>query len=471
MLIEQEQPQQPSLFRQRPPRPAAPQPSDVNALRSQMQTEAVDAVTEDRYVIVEWGTGVGKSRVAVGAIRRLWIEGRRSILLLVAETAHKDNWRNEFTGALGEEEGGAIFDGLTVECYASLFKYENTGWDLIVADEAHHLRSDNRTCSLATMQARRVLCLSATLSENGDGDILLQTLQSTFGYFRRIRYSLNDAITSGILSEPKIYVHLLPRERISTPMEVKVDWGYPRMRRAMTCTAEDFGKVWRDPHRCQAASLTVTGTFTQLYDVLCTVIEDYRTEYDALYETMTQTSSIAERMRLAKRREWLMTLRKQYGMRRKTLIGRAKTVFATWLLSRLGDRKYVCFCSDVDQGERLGGDNIISARRNDNARVIAAFNDGTIRSLFAVGMIQEGQNLAGIEAGVILQLGGKERVFIQKFGRAMRSKTPEQHIVVINGTRDVTYYKQSVQGVDEKYIHIIRYKQQQAPCRSADRPA
>jgi ERCC4-related helicase len=86
-------------------------------------------------------------------------------------------------------------------------------------------------------------------------------------------------------------------------------------------------------------------------------------------------------------------------------------------------------------------------------------------------MIKEGQNLAGIEAGLIVQLGGKEREFVQEFGRALRSRTPEQHLIVFNDTRDVYYYKNAVgqdqipgidailqkRAIDKKYIRIVRY--------------
>lgn len=78
------------------------------------------------------------------------------------------------------------------------------------------------------------------------------------------------------------------------------------------------------------------------------------------------------------------------GSKRKAFLGRCKTRFAKWLLGQIGDRKLICFCSDVKQGEELGGDKVVNAKRRDNAAVIQAFNDGQTRSLFAVGMLQEG---------------------------------------------------------------------------------
>ena len=71
-------------------------------------------------------------------------------------------------------------------------------------------------------------------------------------------------------------------------------------------------------------------------------------------------------------------------------------------------------------------------------------------------MSEEGTNLHGIEAGVIIQLGSKERKFIQRFGRALRAESPVQHILVLDETRDVEYLVDSLRNVDQKYISIVK---------------
>ena len=58
-----------------------------------------------------------------------------------------------------------------------------------------------------------------------------------------------------------------------------------------------------------------------------------------------------------------------------------------------------------------------------------------INNIFAVGMLQEGQNLVNIEAGIIIQLDGKERSFIQKFGRSLRAEDPVQYIFYYKNTK------------------------------------
>ena len=70
-------------------------------------------------------------------------------------------------------------------------------------------------------------------------------------------------------------------------------------------------------------------------------------------------------------------------------------------------------------------------------------------------MLQEGQNLEGIQAGVIVQLDNAERAFIQKFGRTIRADSPQQFIFYYENTRDIDYLENVFEGIDEAYISTI----------------
>ena len=70
-------------------------------------------------------------------------------------------------------------------------------------------------------------------------------------------------------------------------------------------------------------------------------------------------------------------------------------------------------------------------------------------------MLQEGQNLNDIKAGVIIQLDGKERAFIQKFGRILRSDSPQQFIFYYKNTKDVDYLNNIIEDIDSNYITEI----------------
>lgn len=441
------------------------------ALRQKMQHDAIKAVVEDRFVIVNWGTGVGKSRVGIGAAKERLTHGDSRILLLVDQTFHKQNWLQEFKDALGETDGQFFYDSLTVECYASLPKYKDTEWDLIIADEAHHLRGDNRIEQLATLKTQRMLCLSATISCKGDGASLLEMLNTTFGIFRSLDFGLQDAIDTRILAEPTIHIHCLPLDGLTARCTIEEAWGPKDRQRRLQCKYEDrFG--FANKKRYPAAILEIDCSIMEAYDYYTRNFLAAKKNLEALENNDTLKKDPGE---YAKRLQWAKNKTLRYGGLRKLVIGQAKTIFCGGLLKKIGDRKLLCFCTDVEQAIALGGEHVIFSNRKDriddikaaagceadrfstNQDVIDAFNAGDIRTLFAVNMIQEGQNLAGIEVGVTVQLAGKDRQFIQKFGRTLRSKDPQQHIVVVDGTKDVEYLKASLTEINPRYFVFHGY--------------
>lgn len=421
--------------------------------REELQKAAVEALVRDRFVMVNWGTGVGKSRVAIEAIDRLFAEDTLQVLLLVDQGIHKDNWLNEFVECKGEERGRRLYDSVTVECYASLPKYEGTEWDLIVADEAHHLRSDNRVALLSTLRTLRMLCLSATISCKGDGENLLQTLNENFGKFTTLEFGLQDAIDNEILPEPTIHVHVLPLQDLKVTQDVTEGWGPSAKRVDMTVPYAERN-LYRDKKRYPAMNLTLKCTVAEAYEYYKEQGEAAKKRYKEMRENAGLAPGTPDSSPVM---EMWGNRQKRCGLLAKNVIGKGKTKFAGWLVRHLADRKFICFCTDVEQALELGGDNVICNEVRDSDAVVAAFNAGEKTSLFAVNMAIEGQNLCGIEAGIVVQLAGKDRKFIQEFGRAMRAKDPQQHIIVIDGTKDVEYLRNAVATVSKDYIRVKGY--------------
>lgn len=425
----------------------------ANELRSDLQQEATECFLANRRLILQWGTGIGKSRVAVKAVQALYLTGHRRILLLVAETQHKRNWEEQFVEHFGKAWGQTLYDSLIVECYHSLSKYAGTEWDCIIADEAHHLRSENRVEVLRSMKADYVLCVSATVSDNGDADNLLDALGKTFGSFETRDFSVGDGIRCGIIGEPKVFVHTLAIDDIRDEQYFVYGWGRPDKRVEISCPYSEFIQM-KDGliTRPAAASVTVSCTAMEGYEFLSGEIADCRERIRKLKENLKEGDASSRAI------QYLETEAKMYGSQRKLFIGRCKTSCAQKLLASLEGKRFICFCADVAQAEHLGAQTVISSHksRKANADIISLFNDGRSSSVFAVSMSEEGTNLHGIEAGVIIQLGSKERKFIQRFGRALRAESPVQHILVLDETRDVEYLVDSLRNVDQKYISIVK---------------
>ena len=393
--------------------------------KESIQADAIELLYKEKRVILNWATGVGKGYTAVKAIQRIKPD---STLIVVAETAHKKNWEEEFIKA-GEDYKKC---NVLIECYASLKNYKHSYFDLIIFDEAHHLGSEIRLDVLSSMKAQRVLALSATLSDID----LLYCLKLTFGEFKSSVITIQQAIDNHLLPEPKIYLIPLNLDYLNQNQIIEETWGLSAKRKTYECTMKERWNYIKNKKT--------------LYPNVRLII--HCTVYDK-YKYLTEQMDFWMKKFYTTRNEAFKAKALNYGSQRKILMGESKTEVVKKLLKTLEGKKYICFCTNISQAEVLGGANAIhSEKKSSNQAIIDSFNEGSINSLFAVGMLQEGQNLKGIQAGVIVQLDGKERAFIQKFGRSMRAEDPIQYIFYYRYTQDEKWMKNVLEGIDQNFI-------------------
>ena len=117
---------------------------------------------------------------------------------------------------------------------------------------------------------------------------------------------------------------------------------------------------------------------------------------------------------------------------RKTFLGEIKTEAVKILTNQLKDKKYLCYCTSIKQTSLIGNnDNIIHSNKpeKENDTIIDNFNKGKINNLIAVSKLTEGQNLTGLTTVILTSLDAKDRTFIQRVGRTLRSDTPEIYVL------------------------------------------
>lgn len=396
--------------------------------REELYNQGLELAEQHRRLAFLWSTGVGKSKMAIGIIN-YYSESipELKVLLVVAETAHKDNWKEEFKKWKLNKSVN-----ITVECYASLKNYQNTQWNLIIFDEAHHLGSDLRLEIIRTMSLQNIILLSATLQ-----DQLLYALQNIFGQFTVSKVTLQDAIKWGILPEPKIYLYALTLDNVRYMETIIEEWGKKNKAITIHCTYSQRWEYLKNRKKYPNVKLIISCTQQQKYDYLTTQFNHYKN----LYMNTRQINF---------RNKWM-----QIGSVRKRFLGECKTGYAECLINefRKNNKRFICFCSSIKQAELLGSLNAIHSKKTDSLEIINAFNEKKINSLFAIGMLQEGQNLVDIQAGIIVQLDGQERAFIQKSGRVYRAEDPIQCIFYYKNTRDEEYLNKAIENIDESFIY------------------
>lgn len=392
--------------------------------REELQKQSLQLIKEHNRIALQWCTGLGKSRAAMQAANYLAEQKEDlKVLLVVAEVAHKENWEEEFV------KWDYKVPETIIECYASLKKYRDTEWDLIIFDEAHHLGSDLRMDILTSIKAKNVILLSATLPDH-----ILQSISDIFGEFTISKVTLKQAIDLGFLPKPKVFLIPLTLDSTYKNCTITEEWGRKEKKVKHKCTFNERWEYLRNRNKYPNVTLEISCTQRQKYDYLTDQFDFWRNQF------------LRTRQEFAKNK-WL-----QAGSKRKRFLGECKTDAVRVLLHKIQDKRFICFCSSIEQAEVLGGKNAIHSKRENSLDIIDKFNTKHIDSLFAVGMLQEGQNLTNIEAGIIVQLDGQERAFVQKFGRSLRADDPIQFIFYYENTRDEEYLENVIEGIEERYI-------------------
>ena len=397
--------------------------------REELQVQSLSLIKRSNRVALQWCTGLGKSKIAIRMANYLADKefeeyGKPlNVLLVVAEIAHKFNWKEEI------DRWKLKTDNVVMECYASLKKYRNSYWDLIIFDEAHHLGSDLRMDVLTELHAQNIILLSATLP-----DQVMQAVTEVFGEFVTSKVTLKEAIEWGILPQPKVYLIPLTLDSTYPNCTIIEEWGKKEKRVTYKCKFHERWEYLKNKDKYPNVTLEISCTQQQKYDYLSDQFEYWRSQFFRTRQEFIKN-------------KWL-----QVGSKRKRFLGESKTQAVRLLLYKIQNRRFICFCTSIEQAELLGGKNAIHSKKDNSLDIIDDFNTKKIDNLFAVGMLQEGQNLPNIEAGVIVQLDGQERAFVQKFGRSLRATDPIQFIFYYKDTKDTEYLKNVLEGINEEYI-------------------
>lgn len=393
--------------------------------RDEISLNATNIFKENNELILQLATGVGKSKIAIDCLKSLNYSPK--ILLIVAEISHKDNWMNEFI------KWKYPTPNVRMECYASLTKVieENNNWEVVIFDETHHLFSEKRFNIFEQLVYNKLLFLSATIPKEN-----LQQLSTLFPEIQNIKVTLKQAIEYGILPIPEINLIKLTLDNQIKDQEIIVEKGKKELRIPLTCLYRNRWIYMNDKVKYPNINLTV----------LCTQQEKY--------EFLSDQMDYYQKMYFRTKVEFHFTKYKLLGAERKRFLGECKTNYVKTLLEEIEDMRFICFCSSINQSEILGENTLHSKiKMNDNLEMINRFNNKEIDNLFCIGMLQEGTNLVDIDAGVIVQLDGKERGFVQKMGRTLRGKEPIIFVFYYQNTQDEKYLQTALENVDETHVN------------------
>ena len=369
--------------------------------REEVRELALSKIDKTKYLILELITGFGKSFLAINLINHICDrvfkndECPTTILILVAKTVHKQTWKEEI-----EKWGGIKSDYITIECYESLKNYENSCFDVVVADEMQHL-SEARIDVLETIHIDEAFIgLSATIKRDMR-DYFINNHKAEV-----IKCGLKEAVEDEVLPEPTVY--LLP------------------------LSLDDSNYIYKTKRFGKDIITTQKG----YYDNVSSLIEWYKNKY---------FTSRNERIKNL----WLSTAGK-----RLKWCSEQKEVLVLSLLDKFRNYKTLTFCSSIEQSERLGKYNITS-KNKDSIRNLEMFNANKIKHITACNILNEGVNLTNCRIGIFCNLNSSEIVVKQRVGRILRHKSPIIIIPYFKDTREEELMQKMIEEYSRESIITI----------------
>ena len=402
-------------------------------IREDIKKKSLILSENNKILALQFATGVGKSKVALDILLNNWQKlpntSTFKALIVIAELAHYDNWKDEAI----KWNHQLIWEKITIVTYASLKKHKDLHYNFIILDEAHHIGSDIRLDIIDNIQFDKMLLLSATLGES-----LCQSLSALFNSsIVTYNIDLQQAIDWELLPIPKIFLIQLRLNYLDCTEIIIEEWGKKDLRKTIMCKYDERWNYLRNKAKFPNVTLKIQCTPYQKYAYLCSKFEYYKKLF---FRTQN----------MVMKNKWL-----QIGSQRKRFLGELKTKEVQRLLQKIKTKRFICFCASIEQADILGKQNAIHSKKDNSLEIIDNFNSNKIDNLFAVGMLQEGQNLNNIEVGIIVQLDGGERPFIQKFGRSLRAIDPVQYIFYYKNTRDEEYLNAILEGINSEYVQEL----------------
>lgn len=369
------------------------------------QREAFDAwVAADRSAVVEAVTGSGKTTLGIAAAADAVARGL-DVLIVVPGIELLDQWHRSIRRVLpdipvGRRGGGYAdsFDGKrilvsTVQSAISRSAPRPVAPTLLVADEVH--RYGALTFSrLLTDDFTERIGLTATFERSDDG-----VERHLMPYFRTVingcDYERGHA--DGILAPVRVMLVAVPFDEFEAAEYQEYDELARKLRGDLTekfgCAGEPFGEFMRDVQLLSGGESAEGSTWAAR-------------KY--LYAFSKRRSLLAECRGKLEALRGLGTVLKETGQ--------ALTFSETKDSSRAAAEVL------LEEGV-LAAPFTSDLKRADRARLLTEFKNGTVTTLVAPKVLDEGVDVPEADVGIILASSKSRRQMIQRMGRVIRPKS------------------------------------------------
>lgn len=348
----------------------------------------------DRKNSLILGTGTGKSKVAIDILKQLFLDETlcysSRILLLTNSTDLRDNnWKAEFV----KWDALDIWEVITSECYQTVYKWGNTQWDLVIADEIDFCLTEMYGTFFKNNECDMILGLTGFVDESKQ--LALSQVAPIL-----MEYSTQDAQDAGILNSTQV---IFVRYNLSTEKTKEVKYKDKVTQQQKTFLQSESDAYEYTHNQC---------------NISWGEIESLRKKLNAPGISFTEVGILRQDLAKATAKN-----RRATTERKKLLFsGVTSCTVAKALKERIlsnPNNKLLTFSMRTEQGAKISPNTYNGTNKKDNT-ALTDLSAGTIRDLCVCKAIDRGTNLVGVNNEIFESYEGSETSFNQRHGRGCR---------------------------------------------------
>lgn len=386
-------------------------------IRDEKQKEVSQLwIESDRKNTLILGTGFGKSKLTMMILDELFKEGKltknsRILILADSEKLRDDNWREDF-----DKWGFSwMWDVIQSECYQTAYKWKDTKWDLVIADEIDFGLTDSYSLVFLNNEIEMILGLTGYVDPTKEE--LLEQIAPPI-----IEYSTQDAQSDGILNSTQIV--FIEYDLSRNPKDITVNYKKDGKDKSFTQSENDAYEYIEN--KC---------------NILWGKIDKLQNDSDVVFGL--------DAIKLSELRNLKWQFNKATADRKKLLLtGIASREVAKKVIAKVLENptnKVLCFSMWTDQADSINEFTYHGKNKKGNTS-LEDLNSGIIRSVGVCKGVNRGVNLVGVNNLLMESYEGSKTAFNQRHGRGMRLGPGQKMYLYIM----LPYYHKKIQSPENK---------------------
>lgn len=346
------------------------------------------------------GTGFGKSRCGVLAMKHVLKNGGKG-LLLVPTTQLQDQFAEEFEKWDAED----VLDRVEILCYQSAYKLSNEHYDIVVCDEIHLGISPEYRKFFQSNTYDKILCMTATIPEDEEYRNFLMKLAPP-----SYQLSLDQCVELGLVA---------PYEILCVPLELNEEdrLAYKKAQNKFVQAKYRIGDF---------------DTFSAAKLILAKKMAGDAGAAKMFFNAIGERKKVVQHatVKIDKAKELVDSHPDD-----KILVFSGTNLFTDNMGSALGA---LCYHSGYTRRERES--------------VLEKFREGSSKILCSTKALDQGFDVPDASVGIIAGLNSKSLPMIQRVGRLLRLSTPDKigkiYILYIKDSQEEKWLRASVKSLN-----------------------